>query len=366
MLTWVPSDFLIRLLWLSFVSLFLLIIVIFGYLFFQKAMTIRKERKKEEWKRKIFPLVIQYLKGREKNIYRLFSPDMKWKNEIVEDVLYEIADTLQEEEYVRLHVLLKNAGIEQNILLSIQSKKPMIACRAMRRAGKFRMKHAASHIKSNLHHSSFDVWTTAIQALALLGEFDIVFQFLIRYHKEYPYFFAIRLFDMLKHASEQDLVAIKEQVPSLYPDLQGMFIDIIGYQKYDRYLPDIESFFESQYEFLRVKALKAAAQIGITIHHKQVIWFLQEGSVPEKLAALQIVRSNGSCINYELLEALAADKDWWVRLRALETLLSFGAEGIRRVKVISERHPDRFAREMAGTILEKMDRREKPQLEYFA
>lgn len=366
MLTWVPSDFLIRLLWLSFVSLFLLVIFIFGYLFLQKAMTIRKERKKEEWKRKVFPLVIQYLKGREKNIYRLFSPDMKWKNGIVEDVLYEIADTLQEEEYVRLHALLKKAGIEQNLLLSIQSKKPMVACRAMRRAGKFRMKHAAAYMQANLHHSSFDVWTTAIQALALLREFEIVFHFLIRHHKEYPRFFAIRLFDMLKHASEQDMAVIKEHVPSLYPDLQGIFIDIIGYQKYDRYLPDIEAFFESRYEFLRVKALKAAAQIGITIHHKQVMHFLQEGSIPEKLGALQVVRSNGSCTNYELLEALSADKDWWVRLRALETLLSFGAEGMRRVKVISESHPDRFAREMARTILEKIDRREGRQFEYFA
>lgn len=366
MLTWIPSDFLIRFLWLSFVSIFLFLLSILGYLFVQKGRTIRRERKKEEWKRKIFLPVIRYLKGGEANMKRLLANGSKWKQEVIEDVLDEIADTLQEEEYVRLHEVLQLTGIEQRILVSVQSKKPVIACSAMRRAGKFRMKCAIDVIKPNLHHSSFDVWTTAIRTLASLGEFEAVFDFLFRYHKTYHRFFTTRLFDMFKHASEHDISVLKEYVPSLSPDLQGVFIDIVGYQKYARYLPDVEDFLESPYEFLRVKALKASANIGITLHHEQVLHYLREGSIPEKLAALHVVRSTGSCVNYEVLEMLAGDKDWWVRLRALETLLSFGTEGMRRVRLISQQHPDRFAREMAGTILETVNRRRGEELGDFA
>ncbi|AKU91829.1 HEAT repeat domain-containing protein [Vulgatibacter incomptus] len=53
---------------------------------------------------------------------------------------------------------------------------------------------------------------------------------------------------------------------------------------------------------------------------------------------------------FDALWARLGDSSWWVRVAAAETLRSLGAAGNACLERASRTHPDRFAREMAGSV----------------
>jgi hypothetical protein len=330
---------------LIFLSLFLLI---------QKLILNIREKRRKLYKSTIFPEIIRYITKGEKSAYRLLDKSMnKWKRSIIIDIIYNLSTVIKSEsEFDRLHHLCDQIGLTGDIHKQILDHRWWVATDATRKAGKLQIHKVIPVIKKNLYAKEFDLWTASARALKNIGVSGDLIQFMINREHEVTFQTLERMADMLKRGDESDIDLIHQHIDEVSDPLKGLFLDLLGYRKSVKSLPVIEYYLEHSNRDIRIKALKSISEIRLTSRADLIIECLQVDDWSEQLMAVRASKSCAIVSSLPILEKLVSHNNWWVRLRSVQAIASFGYEGKKRLDWISKNHHDQFARDMASIVLE--------------
>ncbi|WP_308636235.1 HEAT repeat domain-containing protein [Paenibacillus silvisoli] len=153
--------------------------------------------------------------------------------------------------------------------------------------------------------------------------------------------------------SDEQLATLLDYFDRLPDVLQYCLIDMISIMNKYGHLDFLERhLFNTEYEHkeLRIKLLKAIAQLGYTEQPERYVPFAESESWEERAQAAKLF---GALKRPELvapLSRLVQDSAWWVRYQAAQALLGM-KEGKQVLKHIAEFDDDRFARDMAKDTL---------------
>ncbi|MCA1029822.1 HEAT repeat domain-containing protein [Bacillus timonensis] len=152
--------------------------------------------------------------------------------------------------------------------------------------------------------------------------------------------------------SKQSIDEVTKRYNELPLLLQLTFIDIIGILnlvEYGRFLTELLSHSEQE---IRIRSLKAIAQIGYLIDVEQLEPHFKSNIWVERMMAAKVggmVRKD-KCLEY--LVDLMEDRNFSVRSQAAESILHY-PKGMQTLKKIKEESKDSFARDMATDWLER-------------
>lgn len=129
-------------------------------------------------------------------------------------------------------------------------------------------------------------------------------------------------------------------------DLQHAVLDVIGVKKDIRYLPFLESIFQSYRGETRLRALKAIGSIGYVNNLGDYLPLASSSSWEERMLTARIIGSMRDEKGIPNLVELMHDRIWWVRSQAGQALAKF-PNGCTILKEIVDTTKDPFAKDMA-------------------
>lgn len=340
----------IYLLLMSILYLFSVVSIIFLYLIIRKSIRNRLARKQVAYFFYIYPKVIDHIKV--DGNPRLFDINEKWKRDVIGNVLLEAASTFKgKDEIQRINILSDEIGLTNELTKKMQDKRWWIASEATRMVGQLKLESLTPILLKNMASEHYDLWTSSARALSHMNHQQDLIQFIFENEHKLKRWSIIRIIDMLKNLSDShvELILHKQTESSIF--LQGLFIEIIGKSRAYSALVHIESYLDSEHQALRVKALRAIADLSMTTRADKIYEFLKSENWLERLNAILVIKACHLKTGMKGVIPLLSDSQWWVRYRAAETLYSFGNTGIEKLNEAMLFHEDRYAREMAERIL---------------
>ncbi len=340
----------IYLLLVSIAYIFAVIFFMFVYLVIRKMLRNRRARKKVAYYFYIYPKVIEHIKV--DGNPRLFEIRKHWKREVVANVLLEAVSTFKgREEIRRINLLCDDIGLTDELEEKVRDKRWWVAAEATRMAGRLKLERLTPVLLENISSNHYDLWTSSARALSHMQHYRSLIQFLFENEDKLQRWSIIRIIDMLKNLSEDDVEYVIGKLKDVSPFLQGLFIEILGKSRAHAALIPIEDYLDSDDMEIRVKALRAIASLEMTTRPEKIISFLESESWLERLNAILVIKSCHLKTGMKGIVPLLSDNQWWIRYRAAETLYSLGSSGIEKLKETRMIHEDRYAREMAERIL---------------
>lgn len=101
-----------------------------------------------------------------------------------------------------------------------------------------------------------------------------------------------------------------------------------------------------------VECLSACLRVFADVDHLDVVReYLQHPSWPVRVQAVNVLGRLGSISDFELLQPLLSDREWWVRYRAAKAVCALPGVGMDMIRQLSRRHVDPFARDMLSHVL---------------
>jgi hypothetical protein len=338
-----------------FALLFLCVLILLSlFLLVQKIILNIREKRKNAYKSIIFPEIIRYITKGEKSTYRLLDKSSnKWKRSIIIEIIYNLSTVIKSKsEFDRLHHLCDQIGLTDEIHKQILDHRWWIATEATRKVGKLQIVKFITIIKNNLYSEEFDLWTASARALKDIGASGDLIEFMIKQEHEVTFQTLERMTDMLKRGAESDIDLIHQHIDQVSDPLKGLLLDLLGYRKSVKSLPIIEYYLNDSNRDIRIRALKSISEIRLTSRADLILERLQVDDWAEQLAAVRASRSCAIVSALPILEKLVSHNNWWLRLRSVQAIASFGKEGRNRLDWISNNHHDRFARDMASIVLD--------------
>lgn len=333
--------------------LILALTIIFIYLTFNKIIKRFLDIKKTSYRREIYPQLNYYISTDSKYINRVFYTKKRWKQEIIIDILYEKNLATKNKEMLdAINKLYKELGLIDRLVINLKDKRWWIVADATRKVGNLKISELIPIIYSNLYSTNYDIWTSSARALSKMGENRLLIKFLLENDGKLEKWSVIRIGDMLDEEGEGDVDLMLDSLDNASPLLKGIFIETIGKRKEIKALPIIEQYLDSADIEIRIKALKAIGDIGLTTQEEKILLLLDSESWVEKVMAIRIVKNSSLRRAIPILEKLLTNSNWWIRLRAAEALYSFGTIGIDRLEQIKVKHDDPYARDMAKKVLQ--------------
>jgi len=136
------------------------------------------------------------------------------------------------------------------------------------------------------------------------------------------------------------------------PQVQHTLMDVIGVKQDSIALPFIELKMQSNDPELRIRALKAAFEIGLAMKLEILAPFVHSDYWEERMMAAKLFRSIDFEHSYPHLMQLLADQSWWVRYQAARTILKH-RNGKETLQEFIRFGKDRYAVDMAIEALSK-------------
>jgi|GEM_PF-2446948 len=331
----------------------LFLCTLFLYLVGRKIVLWRMQLRDGRYETYVYPKLSQFVTRDDHHQgYRMFQHARPWQRRIILRLLQEIAVNVQDEgEFDRIRKVCEWIGLPEQLQAQLDDKRWWIVAEALRTIGVLRLETFSSRVETLLHSDHYDVWMTAARTLARLGRNAVLIQFLIEHHQKLKREAVIRIADILRNISDSDTAFMLVHLEEVPPLLQGLFFDLFGQAKAIQALPLLESFLKSTNSELRVKAMKAIAEIGITTKQDEILAGFQSENWVERMQTIRIVRACSMTIAIPHLVKTLADPEWWVRYHAAETLFSFGTAGKAKLREAAHSHPDLYARDIAEQVL---------------
>lgn len=310
------------------------------------------QKKKNSYFHVIQEKMILYITCKNTSLFESFNFQKKWEREVVVDILLHVSTVLKgKEEFARIAEISDIIGLTNELREAIKHEKWWISAEATRKAGKLKLTCLEEIITENLFSDNYDLWMTSARALSFMNQHKLLILFFMKNEKKIPKWSVMRMVDMFKNISEADCQFLIANFDELSPIYQGLLIEVLGKRKIMFALHHIEAFLESENFELRLKSMKAIAELGITSQSAKVKNLLTSESWIEKVNSILIIKNCNIKEALNDIAALVSDQNWWVRYRAAEALFSFGERGITTLEHIKYFHKDSYARDMAERIL---------------
>jgi hypothetical protein len=327
-------------------SLMCLLFLLLLYLIIRKAKEIKKRREIESYKNRINTQIFSIIA--EGKRYRGIGCETAIKQKAMEELLSRYVKILEgEEEKKRLWDLASHC-LQGYYRKRLKSKKWSHRMNALYHIEDFHMIKLLDEVvilskKKNITHQE------NIHVLRILATFQYNgLKEVLHYHdlSEYEY---RSIFMRLNHdLFDQFVLSFHKSTPPL----QYAILDVISLKKALEYRFFTENIFITYKGEVRLRALKALAEIGYVSNIEPYLQLLYSSSWQERMVAAKLIGSIKEQKGIPRLIELLHDQIWWVRSQAGQSISKF-PNGKAILQSVLETSKDAFARDMAWDWLHK-------------
>ncbi|MDQ0973173.1 hypothetical protein QFZ31_003051 [Neobacillus niacini] len=327
-------------------SLMCLLFLLLLYLTIRKAKEIKKRREIEDYKNKINTQIFSIIA--EGKRYRGIGCETAIKQKAMEELLSRYVKILEgEEEKERLSDLASDClqGYYQKRLKSIRWSHRM---NALYHIEDFYMIKLLDEVvilskKKNITHQEL------IHVLRILATFQYNgLKEVLYYHDLSEYEYRSILMRLNHDLFDQFVLSFHKSTSPL----QYAILDVISLKKAIEYRFFTENIFMSYKGEVRLRALKALAEIGYVSNIEPYLHLLHSSSWQERMVAAKLIGSIQEEKGIPRLIELLHDQIWWVRSQAGQSISQF-PNGKAILQSVLETSKDTFARDMAWDWLHK-------------
>ncbi|WP_160725855.1 HEAT repeat domain-containing protein [Bacillus sp. USDA818B3_A] len=339
-----------ELLFLSILTLCLvcLLFILLGYLTIRKAFEIRKRKKVKEYSEIFNPLITSILI--EGVLSRKLTPENILQQTAIEQLLIKYTKVIEGKEEKERLSQLASLYLSDYYQKRIQSRK------------------WSTRMNTLYHIEDFNMINLAEDVFRMLQRKRLTQQELIHILRTLALFQFEQLFDLLttryQDLTEFDyrhiLIPLEQKRFDQYVlhfhhaggALQKAIIDVIASKKEITYIVFLENIFSSYSGEIKLRALKALAEIGYVKNIAPYMNLLYSDKWEERMVAVKLIGSLKEQSAIPRLIELLHDQTWWVRAQAGQAISQF-TTGKEILLNVLETSTDTFAKDMAWEWLHK-------------
>jgi hypothetical protein len=330
---------------LSIVSVLFLLLV---YLTIRKAIANVKRKKIDQYKEKYNPILFSILT--EQSIIREIDPLNNVQRKAVEELLSRYTTIIEGEQEKRKLTEVATIYLSDYYKKMLKSRRWSIRMNTLYQVEDFHMTTLLEDVNKFAARKrlSKEELVHSLRILALF-RFPHIFELLtVRYYdlSEYEY----RNILMRLHVRDFDQLVLhfhKSPLP-----LKKAILDVISIKKEITYLTFIENIFSNYHDEVRIRAIKALAEIGYVKNAEPYLELLYSSKWEERMLAAKLVGAIKEEKGLFRLIELLHDSSWWVRSQAGQAISQF-SNGKEILQMVLETSKDVFAKDMAWEWLQK-------------
>jgi len=330
------------------ISILCILVILLVYLILRKELDIRKSEKVENYIKKYNPLLFLMLT---EGVYsRKLRPKTTLQKKAIEELLSRYIKVIEVTEEKERLSELASMYLTEYYRKRLKSLKWSTRMNTLYHIEDFNMISFLEDVYSltKKKRLSHEERVHAMRILALF-QFKQILQLLTTNYKhlaEYDYRHI--LLRLNKHQFDQFILYFhKAELP-----LQKAILEVISIKRELIYLPFIENITSSYSGEIKLRALKAVAQIGYVKNINPYLNLLYSAKWEERLVAAKLVGSLKEEKAMPRLIELLHDQAWWVRSQAGQSISQF-ANGQDVLRTVLETSKDAFAKDMAWEWLHK-------------
>ncbi|MFK9094114.1 HEAT repeat domain-containing protein [Bacillus salipaludis] len=330
------------------ISILCILVILLLYLIIRKALDKRNRKKIENYKENYNPLIYRMLT---EHIYsRKLTPETSLQQKAFEELLSRYLKVLESAEEIERLAELAALYLTEYYRKRLKSLKWSTRMNTLYHIEDFNMISLLDDVyaltkRKRLSHEEL----VHILRILSLFQFKPILQLLTtkyQYLAEYDYRHI--LLHLNKNQFDQFVLYFhKAELP-----LQKAVLEVISIKKNLSYLPFVENIISSFSGEIKLRALKAVAQIGYVKNINPYLDLLYSTKWEERLVAAKLVGSLKEEKAMSRLIELLHDRTWWVRSQAGQSISQF-ANGKDVLRKVLETSKDAFAKDMAWEWLHK-------------
>ncbi|WP_419953990.1 HEAT repeat domain-containing protein [Neobacillus niacini] len=329
-------------------SLMCLLFLLLLYLIIRKSREIKTRREIESYKNKInnqiFPIIAQG------QVFRGMGCETAIEQRAMEELLSRYVKILEgEEEKKRLSDLATHC-LQGYYQRRLKSKRWSYRMNALYHIEDFHMTKLLNEVvllskKKKISHQEM------IHVLRILASFqfkDLLDLLQNHYHYLSEYENRGILMRLNQDLFDQFVLSFHKSTPPL----QFAILDVISLNKAIKYRVFTENIYLTYKGEVKLRALKALAEIGYVRNIEPYLQLLYSSSWQERMVAAKLIGSVKEEKGIPRLIELLHDQVWWVRSQAGQSISQF-PNGKAILQSVLETSKDAFARDMAWDWLHK-------------
>lgn len=335
---------------LSIIIIFLIwLFILFLYLTIRKGLENSKRRKIDQLKEKNRELMFKYLYKGQKSKHLI--PDSQLKYVAIEELLSDFANVAQGEELQKRMTEFAEKYFLERYKKQLYHRRWSIRMNVLYHIESFEMKQLTDEL-GNLYESNKKITTSEqVQMLKLLTKFDHpkLFEFITSSKQKHSDFVYRILFSTMSEQTLQYFVAKFHKLPL---QLKGTIIDVIGIQNRFEYGNFLNEQLKQPNDELRIRTLKALANILFPMSLEEVKRFSNSQLFEERIMILKICGAVRRKEYIPIIIEKMSDAHFAVRKQAGYTISRF-PNGKEIFETILNTSSDTFAKDMASQWLER-------------
>jgi hypothetical protein len=338
-------------LFLTIITLSLLFLLFFllVYLMSRKIYDIKKRRKIEEYKNKIYPRVFSIIV--EGDLVRGLGFEKKTiKQKAMEELLSKYVKILEGEEEKKRLSELATLCLKDYYRKRLQSKRWSHRMNALYHIEDFHMIELIDEVvlltkKKKISHQE------TIHILRILATFQYsglreLLPNKYHYLSEYDY---RSILTRLDHGLFEQFILSFHKSPT---SLKYAILDVISVKKATEYRIFTENVFSTYQGEMKLRALKALAELGYIKNIQPCLEMMYSSKWQERMVAAKLIGSIKEVKGIPRLIELLHDQTWWVRSQAGQSISQF-PHGKEILQKVLETSKDTYAKDMAWDWLHK-------------
>jgi hypothetical protein len=329
-------------------SIFGMLFILLGYLTIRKAVDIKRRERISNYKVQYNPLLFFMLT--EGSYARRLTPETALQQKAIEELLSRYTTLLEgDEEKSRLSELA-SLYLTDYYRKQLKSKRWSTRMNTLYHIEDFQMSHLLEDVSRLLSRNRISR-EELVHVLRILAKFHFkqMFELLTQefdHLSEYDY--RNILIRMERKQFDQFILHFHKSNISL----QKAILDIISLKRDMTYLSFLERIFESYKGEIKLRALKALAEIGYVKNVEPYLELLYSNKWEERMVAAKLIGSLKEERGIQRLIELLHDQSWWVRSQAGQAIDQF-TNGKEILRSVFETSNDVFAKDMAWEWLHK-------------
>ncbi|MED4227571.1 HEAT repeat domain-containing protein [Neobacillus cucumis] len=339
-----------ELLFLSILTLSLvgILALLLGYLTIRKTIEIQKSKKMEYYRGIYNPLISSILI--EGSFSRKLNPDTVLQQKVIEQLLSRYTKVIEGEAEKERLSSLASMYLSDYYQKQLKSKKWSIRMNTLYHIEDFNMINLTESVyqllnKKRLSHQEL----VHILRILALFQFSELFELLTtKYHELTEYDYRHILIPLETKKFDQYILHFHNaRLP-----LQKAIIDVIARKREVSFTTFLEKIFSNYSGEIRIRALKALAEIGYVKKSEPYLDLLYSEKWEERMVAAKLIGTLKEKSAIPRLIELMHDRTWWVRSQAAQAIIQF-TNGKEILRTILESSKDTFAKDMAWEWLHK-------------
>ncbi|MEO2074137.1 MAG: HEAT repeat domain-containing protein [Bacillus sp. (in: firmicutes)] len=329
-------------------SIFGMLFILLGYLTIRKTVDIKRRERINSYKEQFNPLLFSMLT--EGRYSRVLTTETILQQKAIEELLSRYTSILEgEEEKTRL-TELASLYLTPYYQIQLKSKRWSTRMNTLYHIEDFHMSHLLEDVSRLLYRRRISR-EELVHVLRILAKFNYqeMFELLTNEYdhlSEYDYRnILIRMepnhFDQFILHFHKSNISLKKAV-----------LDIISLKRDITYLSFLEKMFESYKGEIRLRSMKALAEIGYVENIEPYLELLYSEKWEERMVAAKLIGSLKEERGIHRLIELLHDSSWWVRSQAGQAIDQF-TNGKEIFRSVLETSNDAFAKDMAWEWLHK-------------